>query len=139
MHTSLFELRFRIRKQVQPLKVLFVCLGNISVGERRAKFFWILMGLGFGIWLLAQVLWTYFEVVLRREVPNPFVGDVILFLHLVPMMGAPAAYSHLIAPEDHAGKPAREQCQRHAAEPVKERLTAREREHIPFKAGFGLL
>ena len=40
------------------------------------------------MWLGAQLLWTYFEVVLRQEVPNPFVGDVILFLHLVPMMAA---------------------------------------------------
>src|SRR5690242_293212 len=29
MHTDLFGLRFRIGTHVQPLKVLFVCLGNI--------------------------------------------------------------------------------------------------------------
>jgi diguanylate cyclase (GGDEF)-like protein len=41
-----------------------------------------------GIWLSVQVLWTYFEVYLRRDTPNPFVGDIALFLHLVPMMAA---------------------------------------------------
>jgi diguanylate cyclase (GGDEF)-like protein len=46
------------------------------------------MTLGCGMWLCVQILWTYFEVFLRTDVPNPFVGDVALFLHLVPMMGA---------------------------------------------------
>ncbi len=42
------------------------------------------------LWLSTQVLWTHSEVFLRREVPNPFVGDIILFLHLVPLMAAMA-------------------------------------------------
>ena len=46
------------------------------------------MTLGCGIWLSVQILWTYVEVFLRTDVPNPFGGDVALFLHLVPMMGA---------------------------------------------------
>lgn len=67
---------------------------NIKSGERRARFFWSLMGLGMAAWLCTQILWTYFEVVLHRDVPNPFVGDVILFLHMVPMMGALAMQPH---------------------------------------------
>jgi len=63
--------------------------------DRRAKFFWMLMGLGFATWLCSQMLWTYFEVVLRQETPNPFVGDVILFLHIVPMMAALAVQPHM--------------------------------------------
>lgn len=46
------------------------------------------------MWLSAQILWTYIEVFLRREIPNPFVGDVVLFLHIVPMMGALAVQPH---------------------------------------------
>jgi diguanylate cyclase (GGDEF)-like protein len=73
-----------------------VCIGwNIFTGDRRAKFFWTLMGLGFATWLVSQMLWTYFEVVLRKETPNPFVGDVILFLHIVPMMAALAVQPHM--------------------------------------------
>jgi diguanylate cyclase (GGDEF)-like protein len=53
------------------------------------------MGAGFGTWLAAQMLWTYFEIFLHREVPNPFVGDVVLFLHIVPMMAALALQPHL--------------------------------------------
>jgi diguanylate cyclase (GGDEF)-like protein len=47
------------------------------------------------MWLCSQVLWTYFEVFLRQESPNPFAGDVVLFLHIVPMMAAVAVQPHL--------------------------------------------
>jgi len=66
-----------------------------SAASRKARLFWALMGLGVGMWLCAQVLWTYFEVFLRQEAPNPFVGDVILFLHIVPMMAAVAVQPHV--------------------------------------------
>jgi len=52
------------------------------------------MSLGLAVWLLSQVMWTYLEVFLRQEAPNPFVGDVILFLHVVPMMAAVAVQPH---------------------------------------------
>ncbi len=68
---------------------------NVTKGDNRAKFFWALMSLGFGAWLSSQLLWTYFEVILREETPNPFVGDVILFLHMVPMMAALAVQPHM--------------------------------------------
>jgi diguanylate cyclase (GGDEF)-like protein len=68
---------------------------NIRVGSRKARLFWALMCLGLAMWLFSQVLWTYFEVYLRHEAPNPFVGDVILFLHIVPMMAAVAIQPHL--------------------------------------------
>ena len=55
---------------------------------RTVRIFFILLLLGAGLWLLAQILWTYFEVVLRRAVPNPFVGDVAIVLHLVPVVAA---------------------------------------------------
>jgi diguanylate cyclase (GGDEF)-like protein len=63
-------------------------LSNIIAKGKREQIFWTLMALGCGMWLSAQVLWTYFEVFLRQETPNPFIGDVILFLHIVPMMAA---------------------------------------------------
>jgi diguanylate cyclase (GGDEF)-like protein len=70
-------------------------LPNIAQAQGRTRLFWLLIGLGFGTWLGAQVLWTYFEIFLHREVPNPFVGDVVLFLHIVPMMAALALQPHL--------------------------------------------
>ena len=74
---------------------LLSVLPNIAQAQGRTRLFWLLIGVGFGTWLGAQVLWTYFEIFLHREVPNPFVGDVVLFLHIVPMMAALALRPHL--------------------------------------------
>ena len=74
---------------------------NVRKTSGRARLFWVLMGLGVGTWLISQVMWTYFEVLLRHEAPNPFSGDVILFLHVVPMMAAVAIQPHQ-KQEDHA-------------------------------------
>ena len=63
-------------------------LPNIRKNHGRARLFWSLMTLGIFFWLTYQLLWTYIEVVLRQEVPQPFVGDIVIFLHLVPMMAA---------------------------------------------------
>ena len=71
-------------------------LSNIRTSDKKAQLFWSLMALGCGMWLCVQVLWTYFEVFLRQEVPNPFVADVALFLHIVPNdggIGGPASHS----------------------------------------------
>jgi len=70
-------------------------VANIKTASPRARLFWALMGLGLGMWLASQVMWTYFEVCLRHEAPNPFIGDVILFLHIVPMMAAVAIQPHI--------------------------------------------
>jgi len=61
----------------------------------RARIFWALMTLGTGFWLLYQGLWCYFEVFLRKDVPDLFVWDVILFVHLVPMIAALAVQPHV--------------------------------------------
>jgi diguanylate cyclase (GGDEF)-like protein len=74
-------------------------LSNVRTAPPKARLFWALMGLGLGLWLVSQVMWTYFEVFLRHEAPNPFVGDVILFLHIVPMMAAVTIQPHL--QQDH--------------------------------------
>lgn len=82
---------------MQCAVALFACVGlflNSFSDEKRTRVFWILLGLGCAAWLVGQSIWTYFEVVLRKDVPNPFVGDVILFLHPVPMIGALALKPH---------------------------------------------
>jgi len=76
---------------------LVFAASNIRSTHGRLRGFWTLVSLGFGFWLAFQFLWNYFEVILRQEVPNPFVGDIILFLHIVPMTAA-------LAVEPHAGR-----------------------------------
>jgi diguanylate cyclase (GGDEF)-like protein len=68
---------------------------NMRKTSPKAQLFWGLLGLGLGMWLLSQLMWTYLEVIARHEAPNPFVGDVILFLHLVPMIAAVAVQPHV--------------------------------------------
>ena len=75
-------------------------LSNVRNASPKARLFWALLGLGLGMWLISQVMWTYLEVYVRHEVPNPFVGDVILFLHIVPMMAAVAVQPH-VQQDDH--------------------------------------
>ena len=65
-------------------------LPNIARNQGRTRLFWGLMTLGIVFWLLYQLLWSYIEVVLRQDVPDPFVGDIVIFLHFVPMMAAVA-------------------------------------------------
>lgn len=61
----------------------------------HARIFWILMSGGMIFWLAYQAMWNYFEVIKRTDVPDPFAGDVVLFLHLVPMIAALAVLPHL--------------------------------------------
>ena len=70
-------------------------LANIRADSAKSRLFWALMGLGLTTWLLSQAMWTYLEVFLRHEAPNPFVGDVVLFLHVVPMMAAVVVQPHV--------------------------------------------
>lgn len=73
----------------QCLAAAFATAGllmNSFSPQRRTRAFWLLLALGCGSWLAGQVTWSYLEIVLRRDVPNPFLGDVVLFLHAVPMM-----------------------------------------------------
>lgn len=70
-------------------------LPNVLRTRGRTRLFWTLTLLGTAFWFTYQLLWIYFEVYLRRDVPNPFVGDVILFLHIVPMIAALALQPHV--------------------------------------------
>ena len=70
-------------------------LPSVAASRGRIQLFWALMMLGMGFWFSYQILWTYFEVLMRRDVPNPFGGDVVMFLHIVPMTAALALQPHL--------------------------------------------
>ena len=70
------------------LSAALSCLPGIIKNTGRTRLFWMLMTLGLTSWLSYQFSWTYVEVVQRREVPSLFTLDVVLFLHIVPMMAA---------------------------------------------------
>jgi signal transduction histidine kinase len=70
-------------------------LPGVLATRGRIRVFWALMMLGTAFWASYQILWTYFEVWQRSEVPNPFAGDVVIFLHIVPMIAALALQPHV--------------------------------------------
>lgn len=84
-----------IAQNVLLLMGTVTILANVKRAAGKTRLFWALLGLSSGMWLTSQILWTYFEVFLRQEAPNPFVGDVILFLHIVPFMAALAVQPHV--------------------------------------------
>jgi signal transduction histidine kinase len=73
-------------QSVLLLSAAVACIPSILRNAGRTRLFWTLMCLGFTSWLTYQLLWTYIEVIKKQEVPSLFNGDIILFLHIVPMM-----------------------------------------------------
>jgi signal transduction histidine kinase len=63
--------------------------------QGRMRLFWSLVTLSVAFWTFYQFLWTYYEILLRRDVPDLFSGDVVIFLHIVPLMAALALRPHL--------------------------------------------
>jgi signal transduction histidine kinase len=70
-------------------------LPNVIATRGRIRLFWALIMLGLTFWLSYQLLWTYIEVFQRQDVPEIFVGDIVLVLHIVPMMAALALQPHV--------------------------------------------
>jgi signal transduction histidine kinase len=64
----------------------------------HVRVFWLLLAAGMSLWFSYQATWIYFELWLRQEVPDIFAGDIVLFLHFVPMMAALALRPQ--APQD---------------------------------------
>lgn len=65
-----------------------VTLVNAIKHPRTERSFWLLMSLGFGLWVSNTIAWTWIEVIRRRSIPDPFFFDVVLFFHMVPMIAA---------------------------------------------------
>jgi signal transduction histidine kinase len=84
------------------LTAMFVMLANGISSRGSTRGFWILMAAGFGLWVTNQLGWTLFEVVVRHPLPDPFFGDALLFLHVVPFMAAVTLRPHR-APHQKSG------------------------------------
>jgi len=66
--------------------LVFLVSGIASTG--RTRLFWTLLVACWGLRVIGQTMWMYFDLVLRKEAPNPFVGDILLFLSNVPVLAA---------------------------------------------------
>ena len=89
------------RTALGDLVPLFVLATTFVLSVRNAfdsrghtRLFWSLMATSFGMWCFNQCCWTWFEVLIRKPMPDPFAGDIVHFLHVVPMMAAVAIRPH---------------------------------------------
>src|SRR5712692_10366450 len=69
---------------------LILSARNAFDSRGHTRLFWSLIAAGMAMWCFNQACWVWFEVVVRRPLPEPSLGDVVLFLHVVPIMGAVA-------------------------------------------------
>jgi signal transduction histidine kinase len=74
--------------------VMAIAFRNSFAQERASRLFWALISIGLFAWTINQGCWFYYEVLLKRDVPEPFIGDVLLFFHIVPFMAALAVRPH---------------------------------------------
>jgi signal transduction histidine kinase len=80
---------------------LLVMLAAFAVSARNAfdsrghtRLFWGLVAASMAMWSFNQSCWMWFELVVRKPLPDPFPGDIVLFLHVVPIMAAVAIRPH---------------------------------------------
>lgn len=102
---------FRLTALSDVIQCLLLLSGTVSLVVRgaqtrgRLRLFWMLLALGIGFWFVYQLLWSYYEVWLRIDVPDLWAADIIIFLHIVPLMAALALRPH--APQDDYSAPLR--------------------------------
>ena len=68
---------------------------NASATTRLTRLFWMLLAACWGVRIVGQAMWMYFDLVLRKEAPNPFVGDILLFLSNIPVLAALLLQLHM--------------------------------------------
>jgi diguanylate cyclase (GGDEF)-like protein len=86
------------------LSVLFVFLVNVSASPRQTRMFWTLLATCWGIRIVGQAMWMHFDLVLQKEVPNPFIGDILLCLSNIPVLAALLLQPHLDPVEGRKSK-----------------------------------
>lgn len=95
---------FRLKALSDIIQCLLLFSGTMSLVPHvaltrgRLRLFWTLIATGITFWFTYQLYWTYYEVWLRTDVPDLWAADIVIFLHIVPLMAALALRPH--APQD---------------------------------------
>ncbi|MGB7462144.1 MAG: hypothetical protein WBW14_04565, partial [Candidatus Acidiferrum sp.] len=71
-----------------PLLANAGLLINAGTPHWRRNVFWMLLAVSSTMWMVGQFHWTYYEVYLQQEVPNPDSWDIIVFLRGIPLIAA---------------------------------------------------
>ena len=72
-----------------------IMIRNAISTRGQTRVFWVLIAIGCALWASNAALWFFYEVLRHRDIPEPFVGDIVLFIHVVPFMAAMALRPHL--------------------------------------------
>jgi signal transduction histidine kinase len=56
--------------------------------------FWLLMASGCFLWACDLAAWVYYDLVRHAPVPTPWFMDIVLFLHILPMIAAAGLRPH---------------------------------------------
>ncbi len=84
---------------ILPLIGAGITLANAITRPRTERSFWAMMTLGFALWASNEGAWAWFEILLHKEIPDPFFFDIILFFHILPMIAAVAWRPDLLKKE----------------------------------------
>ncbi len=68
------------------LCALFAFSGHAGGSKGRARWFWILQAVGWGMWFCDQLVWFVFDLVLKKQIPSMYPADALLFLSGAPMI-----------------------------------------------------
>jgi signal transduction histidine kinase len=99
---------FRLTALSDVIQCILLFSGTVSLiphvmrSRGRLRLFWTLLATGIALWFSYQLLWTYFEVWLRA-LPDLWSADMIIFLHIVPLMAALALRPHA-AEDEYAAR-----------------------------------
>lgn len=67
-----------------------ITLKNAVDRPTQERGFWMLLAMGFFLWTANQTAWSYLEILLKQQIPDPFLFDIVLFFHTVPLIAAVA-------------------------------------------------
>src|SRR5262249_4357958 len=67
-----------------------LALQNALRSRAQLRIFWLLLFFAAAMWLTSLVLWSVYELGLGKLTPDLPVGDILLFLKIVPISAAAA-------------------------------------------------
>jgi diguanylate cyclase (GGDEF)-like protein len=87
---------------LQFLLLLLVFALNAVASRDRLRSAWTMVTVCWALWLADECGWIFYDVVLRKPMPDMFPGDVLLFLAGVPILGALLLRPHVDASDRSA-------------------------------------
>ena len=88
-----------ISQSVLLAVLVYFVVRNAVCSRGLIRRFWVFVSLWATGWLGGTLIWSWFEIVLRRPIPDVFIGDMLFFLLPVALMAALAVIPHLMQHE----------------------------------------